>query len=205
MSSGINEVDEYPNDDVRLETVEQPVSEIARLRNDLEECRTHLFALLKEDDHVSEGTIEKEYKGIAGAIEVWVDEIFGEDAGFRHILERNLRDGKTMRQMEKAGLDPESPHFEHIYKASTCNLLIPSRLIWRYLYEEIFCQIYPIGLLEQHYLTVRDAETMMEKMNSGEYGKNERLHQTQSLTNFNRDPENRSMEIRGFDGLDRFR
>ena len=68
MNSNVDRVDTDLDDEIRTDTIEQPLSEIERLRNDLDECRTQLFALLNQDEQVSEGTIEEEYKEISNAI-----------------------------------------------------------------------------------------------------------------------------------------
>ena len=191
MNSDIDRVDTDLDDETGTETVEEPLSEIDRLRNDLDECRTQLFALLNQDEQVSEGSIEKEYYEISDAIDTWVREVFGESTTFRNTLNRNLKDRKTRRQLKEAGLEPASPHFEQILKAETCRLLVPSRLIWSYLRERIFQEPYPIGLSEQHYRTISKAEEVMERRSSGEYGKYSRPSSTQVLTISDRSPQSR--------------
>ena len=191
MTSGLDGRDIDSGDKDRVKTIERPLYEIDRLQGDLEECRTQVFALLNQDEQVSEGTIADEYRGISDAVDIWVDEVFGDVAAFRRVLERNLKDEKTVRQMEEAGLDPQSPHFEQILKADTCNLLIPCCLIWSHLNDKIFQRKYPIGLSEQHELTVHEAEEVMEKKGLGEYGKCKRLPYKQFLTIFDRNSQSR--------------
>ena len=153
-------------------TVQELREEIDILRNNLENCRTHLFALLHEVERVPESTIQEHYEELSDAIENWTEEVFHEQAeDFRYTLRRNLQKQTTAQQLQTVGLLLPSPYHQQLVEASTCNIIVTSCLIWDYLRREVFNDTYPIGMPEEYLRTISKAENVMRDGDIGENGR----------------------------------
>jgi hypothetical protein len=166
-------------------TLEMMEVENKRLRVDLDECKKRLFELLYEDDQVSDATIKEEYEHICESIENWIDEVFKEDDfrnKFRSILkvepkEQKLTslglfqvaqdsDGYPMYEMESA----EFQWMTWLGSKDTCNYIVISLVIWRYLESRIFNELFPIGTIyDQRLLFKEILELKNDEQDEGVY------------------------------------
>ncbi|KAF4632242.1 hypothetical protein G7Y89_g5878 [Cudoniella acicularis] len=134
-----------------------------KLREALDECKSQLIELLREDEQVSDATIHSEYERICKEIEGWVDDVLPEET-------KNFKDvfGKMMKEEREkgnlAGLKLYTPlpgqrfyemdqwswdRIDWLRNQSYANCAIISLVIWTFLESKIFDEDYPIGTLKR--------------------------------------------------------
>jgi len=142
------------------------------LKVDLEDCKKRLFELVYEEDPVAEATIKKDYEHICGSIESWIDEVFKEEdfrKRFNSILKRDPQkltnlgllevardaDGYPVYDLETM----ESREFQWMAwlgSKDTCNYIVISLVIWRFLGTKVFSERLPIGTTPDQRLLINE-------------------------------------------------
>lgn len=143
-----------------LETLNEDLKvENETLRDDLDECRTVVFALQGQRE-VSDSSIMDEYTKLYRAIDTWVDKAMEgvPDGRFNAICKDKMLNDKKGRVIKDLGSSSSA-----FVSYERSDYLVLSILIQRYLDDCIFHRRYPVGLTRsQRNLANEVQETMLK-------------------------------------------
>lgn len=153
------EMSDSPTLDVFTE-LQKLREENERLQEDLDECKSELMELLREDHKMSDATIQREYEQICKAIETWVDDVLPEETkNFQDFLNKMLRKERKEGNLAFLKLykpirdqhgdyevdSPSRQRIDWLRNQKYCNCVIVSLVIWRFLETKIFNEHFPVG------------------------------------------------------------
>ena len=146
------------------EEIKMLKDENIKLRADLEECTSIVFARVSKQDQASDASIRDDYIGICTAIEAQIKKVVANSSKdeFKTKYWENLRRLEEGRSLAKylnrsVGLDPhELGNFD------TCDYFILNLIMGHWLNKTIFERQYPVGITKQQGQVIDEIETGMQ-------------------------------------------
>ena len=138
--------------------------EIKRLKRENESLKDDLFALVQEENQVSEATIKNDYQDICASIETWIDYVTVDvkKSDFRKHYKEVERSNKWRRMLRDLGLVPEK-----VGDYDNADYFVLS-LVTELQLGYIFSRPYPIGVTEQQAKVI---DTIVEGMSDSSLDK----------------------------------
>lgn len=155
--------------------------QIRVLRHQLDEATSKIMSLQNTTDQITDADIRKRFGDLQDAIQQWIHGIEqclkGQFKDFSRTLGRLLEDlddeyrPEVIRELgryDETDRDGNSAWMKWIGNLNTSIYIVLSRLIWEFLYANVFIETYPIGVSRDSRATFEDILSVMR--GSGEEG-----------------------------------